>query len=100
MAQRDDRRRREAVVLLDERLHAIGGQNFQRGALGGAERACVSLPMNSGPSVPWAWRYSQIACVIARMWASVNVPSRDVPRWPLVPKLTSWPGSPTSGLRS
>ena len=27
---------------------------------------------------------------MARMWASVNVPSSGEPRWPLVPKLTSW----------
>ena len=30
-------------------------------------------------------RYSQIACVMATMCASVNVPSSDVPRCPLVP---------------
>ena len=41
-----------------------------------------------------------MAWVMARMWASVNVPCSGVPRWPLVPKLTSWLGSPRSGLRS
>ena len=38
--------------------------------------------------VPWAARYSQTACVMARMCASVNVPFSEVPRWPLVPKAT------------
>ena len=66
----------------------------------GPDRACVSRPMTSGPSMPLAARYSTIAWVMAAMWASVNVPSDDVPRWPLVPKLTSWRGSATSGVRS
>ena len=30
----------------------------------------------------------------------VNVPFKELPRWPLVPKLTSCCGSPRSGLRS
>src|SRR5262249_26313879 len=41
-----------------------------------------------------------MAWVMARMWASVNVPLSGVPRCPLVPKLTNWFGSPTSGRRS
>src|SRR5262245_50431192 len=41
-----------------------------------------------------------MACVMARMWASVNVPCSDEPRWPLVPKLTNWLGSLGSGRRS
>src|SRR5436309_15466734 len=56
--------------------------------------------MYTGPSVPCPFRYSQIACVMARMWASVNVPWEGVPRCPLVPKLTSWLGSLRSGWRS
>ena len=32
---RDDRRRRHAIVALDDRLDIFGGQNFQRGALRG-----------------------------------------------------------------
>ena len=48
--------------------------------------------------MPWLRRYSQMACVMARMWASVKVPLSDVPRWPLVPKLTSWFGSAEIGL--
>jgi hypothetical protein len=27
----------------------------------GCDSACVSKPMNSGPSMPLLWRYSQIA---------------------------------------
>src|SRR2546423_647308 len=34
------------------------------------------------------------------MCASVNVPCKGEPRCPLVPKLTSWFGSPKSGRRS
>src|SRR5262249_3441005 len=41
-----------------------------------------------------------MAWVMARMWASVNVPLSGVPRCPLVPKLTNWFGSPRSGRRS
>src|SRR5215469_15138571 len=37
---------------------------------------------------------------MARMWASVNDPRSGDPRCPLVPKLTSCPGSPRSGKRS
>ena len=33
---RDDRRRRHAVVALDHRLHAVGGQDLERRALGRA----------------------------------------------------------------
>src|SRR5215467_274073 len=36
---------------------------------------------------------------MARTCASVKVPSRDVPRWPLVPNATNWLGSSRSGLR-
>src|SRR5271157_921892 len=41
-----------------------------------------------------------MAWVMARMWASVNDPRSGEPRCPLVPKLTNWPGSSRSGLRS
>src|SRR4051794_2992507 len=41
-----------------------------------------------------------MAWVTARMCDSVNVPLPGVPRWPLVPKLTSWSGSSTSGRRA
>src|SRR5690242_4302523 len=56
--------------------------------------------MNSGPSVPCARRKSQMAWVIARIWASVNEPLSEEPRCPLVPKLTRCPGSSRSGPRS
>ena len=72
------------------RLDAVGRQHLERRPLGRRRTAaCVSLPMNSGPAMPCAARYSQIAWVMARMCASVKVPSSEVPRWPLVPKLTS-----------
>src|SRR5438045_2706621 len=41
----------------------------------GAESACVSLPRHSGPSIPRPRRWSQIACVTARMCASLNEPA-------------------------
>ena len=53
--------------------------------------------MNSGPSVPWAARYRQIASVVAAMCASLNAPLSDEPRWPDVPKATRWAGSDGSG---
>ncbi len=66
----------------------------------GSDRACVSRPMNSGPSVPWDARYSTIACVIAAMCASLNAVSRLEPRCPDVPNTTCCAGSATSGTRS
>ena len=57
-------------------------------AVAGSERPWVSLPMKSGPSVPWAARYSQIACVVAAMWSSLKDVDSDEPRWPEVPKAT------------
>ena len=66
----------------------------------GAEAACVSAPRNRGPVMPARARYSQIACVIARMWASLNAPSSAAPRWPLVPKATRSRGLSGSGRRS
>ena len=38
--------------------------------------------------MPWAARCSQIACVVARMWSSLNEVLSDDPRWPEVPKAT------------
>ena len=58
----------------------------------------MSLPINSGPVIPWLRRYSQMAWVMARICASVNVAFALVPRCPLVPKLTSWLGSARIGL--
>ena len=66
-------------------------------AIAGADSACVSPPKNIGPVTPCAARYSAIACVMARMCASVNEPLSGEPRWPLVPKLTSCAGSLRSG---
>jgi len=63
----------------------------------GSESACVSLAKNSGPSTPPSWRYWQIACVMARIWPSLNEHSKDDPRCPEVPKLTFWEATETSG---
>ncbi len=54
----------------------------------GSDNACVSRPMNSGPVVPAAARYSTMACVVARMCASLNAASRLEPRCPDVPNAT------------
>ena len=42
----------------------------------GSDSACVSLPRNSGPLMPRLLRYSQIACVMARICASLKVPRK------------------------
>ena len=47
--------------------------------------------------MPWPRRYSQTACVIARMCASLKLRASALPRWPLVPKATRWAGTVTSG---
>jgi len=36
----------------------------------------VSLPRKSGPSMFFPFAYSQMAWVVARMWASLKVPER------------------------
>ena len=41
---RDDRRRSYAVVLLDDDVHAISGEDFESRALGGPGKPCVSCP--------------------------------------------------------
>ena len=66
----------------------------------GPDRAWVSRPMNSGPSMPCSVRYSTIAWVIAAMCASLKEPLRAEPRCPEVPKATRWAGSSASGTRS
>ena len=64
----------------------------------GSERAWVSIPRKSGPVAPESPRRSQIACVTARMWASLKERERDDPRWPDVPKATRCEGSDGSGF--
>ena len=64
----------------------------------GSDSACVSMPMNSGPSMPCDARWSQIACVIASTWRSLNELSKALPRWPEVPKATRCDGSAGSGM--
>ncbi len=63
----------------------------------GADSACVSMPTNSGPVVPWRARYSQIACVMARMCHSLKARSNEEPRCPEVPKLTRSAATAGSG---
>ena len=62
----------------------------------GSDSAWVSAPRYSGPSMPWAARYSQMAWVVATMWSSLNVAVNADPRWPEVPNDTrsaGWAGS-------
>ena len=58
------------------------------------------LVVGSGAIIPrrmWYQGAPQMACVMARMWASLKVPSKGLPRWPLVPKETAWAGFAGSG---
>ena len=55
----------------------------------GPDAPWVSLPMNNGPVICLLARYSQIDWVIARICASFKLAVSGLPRWPLVPKLTS-----------
>ena len=59
----------------------------------GSESACVSRATNNGPAIPSAFRCRAIASLMARTWASVNVPLSEVPRWPEVPNETGPWGS-------
>ena len=66
----------------------------------GSDSAWVSMPRYSGPSVPWAARYSQIAWLVAAMWSSLKLVRRLEPRWPDVPNATRCSGTDGSGWRS
>ena len=63
----------------------------------GSDKACVSMPRKSGPSMPSLLRCTQIACVTARMWASLNEPLKADPRCPDVPNVTRCAGLAGSG---
>ena len=63
----------------------------------GADSACVSTPMNSGPAIPAARRWSHRAWVIASTCHSLYDPSKAEPRWPDVPKATRCAGTVGSG---
>jgi len=63
----------------------------------GSESACVSMPMNKGPLVLLALRYSQIAWLIARIWFSLKLLFSEDPLCPEVPKLTCCAASWGSG---
>jgi hypothetical protein len=66
----------------------------------GCDSACVSQPMNSGPSMPFPCRYSQIAWLIASTCHSLKLRSNELPRWPEVPNATRCSGTAGSGRRS
>ena len=66
-------------------------------AVEGSASACVSATRYSGPSMPWAAQYSQIAWVVARMSSSLNVTLNAEPRCPDVPNNTRCATSPGSG---
>jgi hypothetical protein len=51
-----------------------------------SERARVSCPRKSDPVAPCAARCSQIACVVARMWASLKLDFSEEPRCLEVPR--------------
>ena len=73
----------------DHRLDAVGREDLEGVAKAGSDSAWVSVPMNSGPSIDWLRRrYSQMACVMARMCHSLNARSNDEPRCPDVPNAT------------
>ena len=65
----------------------------------GPDSAWVSFPTNIGPAVPCSRRYSATARAMARMCASLNVPSTADPRCPEVPKAIRSRGSIGSGRR-
>ena len=57
----------------------------------------VSWPRKRGPVASCPARYSQMACVVARMWSSLKLDRSEEPRWPEVPKATRCPRSAGSG---
>ena len=67
--------------------------------MAGSDSAWVSRPRNSGPSVPCAARYSQMAWLVAAMWSSLNAVLKDEPRCPEVPNATRCPATAGSGCR-
>src|SRR5271169_1736263 len=89
----------DGPLYMGKDTHALSAP-AQRTALevlaANGDSAWVSFPIYKGPSIPCPLRYSQIACVIARMCASLKAPCSEDPRYPLVPKATSWFRSLTS----
>ncbi|MNJ70625.1 hypothetical protein D3C77_670990 [compost metagenome] len=66
-------------------------------AAAGVDKAWVSAPMNSGPSIPLLWRYRQMAWLIASTWCSLKLRSSELPRCPEVPNATRWVATLASG---
>jgi hypothetical protein len=74
------RRRRETAVALDEGFHPVCGEHFERDAFRGARKRMGVFAQEKRARDALVRRYSQIAPVMARMCASVNVPFELVPR--------------------
>ena len=52
---RNDRRRRVSIAIIDHRGYVIGRKYLERASYGGSDSAWVSIPMNSGPLMPFAF---------------------------------------------
>ena len=87
-------------VLVDEYDDYVPTSTSSAVVCAGPLSACVSAPMNSGPVMPCDARYSTMACVMARMWSSLNAVLKAEPRWPDVPNATRCSGIETSGFFS
>ena len=78
-------------------MDIIGGQHFERTGEGGLGKRMRVDPQEQRPAIPFCLRYSQIACVTARMCHSLNARLNDDPRWPDVPNETRCAGNLGSG---
>ena len=97
---RDDRCRRHALIALDDRLHAVGGEHLERRALSRLGQ-CVGVL----PHVERAVDPPDTAVVADGLGDRGDMglgerAASDEPRCPLVPKVTRWFGSPMSGFRA
>ena len=63
----------------------------------GSDSAWVSMPRNSGPSMPCAGAVVADRLGDGQDVASLNAPSNAEPRWPDVPNATRWAATDTSG---
>jgi len=66
-------------------------------AQAGTDNAWVSMPRNSGASIPCPARYSQIAWLMASTCGALKLRSSDDPRWLEVPNITRCRASAGSG---
>ena len=80
------RGRRVAVGGVDADLDPVGAEDADRGVERRLrQRVRVTRDEQRARLIPSAFRCRAIASLMARTWASVNVPLREVPRWPEVP---------------